>query len=335
MGAAWRERAAAGCACAGHMSGLVAVTGATGFVGRHLVVQLLADGWRVRALVRRPEPELEAAGVQTIAGSIDDSASLSDLVVGADALVHGAGVVFAQRRREFMAINAGGTRRLMDAVRHGSGTPRLVLISSLAAREPHLSAYAASKRQAEEIVANSGPGPDWCIVRPPAVYGGGDRMTLPLFRQFTRGFAFVPAGEEARFSLLYVVDLAAAIARLVSQTTLRRAILEIDDGRPAGYTWSDLIGIGAHVLRRPLRRIPVWHTMLLVPAALGQLWPWLPANRSGGLRVLTPGKLRELFHPDWVCRPERDTEIKGWTPRIGFEEGFALTLAWYRRQGWL
>ncbi|MGZ9035427.1 MAG: SDR family oxidoreductase, partial [Rhodospirillales bacterium] len=73
------------------MSGLVAVTGATGFVGRHLVAQLLADGWQVRALVRRPDQELESAGVQTISGSLEDAPSLSELVSGADALIHGAG----------------------------------------------------------------------------------------------------------------------------------------------------------------------------------------------------------------------------------------------------
>lgn len=317
------------------MSGLVAVTGATGFVGRHLVAQLLADGWQVRALIRRSDPELESAGVQTIVGSLEDTASLGDLVLGADALVHGAGAVFARNHGEFMAINAGGTQRLMDAVRRGAAAPRLVLISSLAAREPQLSAYAASKRQAEEIVVNDGVCPNWCIVRPPAVYGGGDRMTLPLFRQFTRGLAFVPAGGKARFSLLYVADLATAVARLLSQPTPRRAILEIDDGRPAGYTWPELTGIAAGVLRRPLRRIPVRYTMLVLPAALGQVWAWLPANRSARPGVLTLGKLRELFHPDWVCRPEHSARIEDWTPRIGFEEGFALTLAWYRRHGWL
>lgn len=317
------------------MSRLVAVTGATGFIGRHVVARLLAEGWRVRALVRRPEPALEAAGIQTITGTLEDSARLSDLVAGADALVHGAGVVCAQRRRGFMAVNAEGTRRLIDALQRRSDAPRFVLISSLAAREPHLSAYAASKRRAEEIVVQSDPGPDWCIVRPPAVYGDGDRMTLSLFRQFTRGFAVVPAGVEAHFSLLYVVDLAAAIVQLVSQTMPRQAILEIDDGRPAGYSWPELLAIGARVLGRPLRRIPVRYTMLVVPAALAQLWPWLPADPPSGLRLLTPGKLRELFHSDWVCRPPPRTEIKGWAPRVGFEEGFARTLAWYRRHGWL
>ena len=160
-------------------------------------------------------------------------------------------------------------------------------------------------------------------------------MTLPLFRQFTRGFAFVPAGVQARFSLLYAVDLAAAIARLLSQATSCRAILEIDDGRPAGYTWPELTEIAARVLRRPLRRIPIRYTMLVLPAALGQIWTRLSANCSAGPGVLTPGKLRELFHPDWVCQPEHLAKIEGWTPQVGFEEGFALTLAWYRRHGWL
>src|SRR5690606_40015978 len=89
---------------------------------------------------------------------------------------------------------------------------RLVLVSSLAARSPDLSAYAASKRDAEKALTEI-DGLDWCAIRPPLVYGPGDRATLPLFRAMRRGLLPVPAGSGGRFSAIHADDLAAGIDR--------------------------------------------------------------------------------------------------------------------------
>lgn len=313
------------------MSRLVAVTGASGFIGRAAVARLIADDWRVRALVRRPTPDLEQAGVSIVAGDLENGASLCALVADADVVVHCAGAVRAARPEIFDAVNAGGTARLLDAVRCSGATPRVVLISSLAAREPQLSPYAASKLRSERMLAAAPVALDWCILRLPAVYGPGDRATLTLFRQLERGFALVPAGGRQRFSLLHVNDLAAALSGLLAGPVWGRSMHELDDGRTGGYGWADIADLAGRALGRRIRRIPVPRSALWLPAAAGEAYGRL----SGRPQLVTPGKLRELFHVDWVSRSDGLAGTIDWTPRIGFEQGFAVTYAWYKRQGWL
>jgi len=313
------------------MSGVAAVTGASGFIGRALVARLIDDGWRVRALVRRADPGLEALGATPVAGRLEDGASLRALVAGSDVIVHCAGAVRAARPEQFDAVNAHGTARLIDAVRYSSATPRLLLVSSLAARAPQLSPYAASKLGAERALAAGPAGMDWCIVRLPAVYGPGDRATLALFRQLERGFALVPGGGRQRFSLLHVSDAAGVLSGLLARPAWEGARLEPDDGRPGGYAWPDLVALAGCALGRRIRCLPVPRAALWLPAAASEVHGRL----RGRAPLFTPGKVRELFHGDWVSRSEGIEGVVGPAPRIGFEEGFAATHAWYKSQGWL
>ena len=154
----------------GH-GGCVALIGATGFVGRHLLRRLTDEGWRLRALTRRPEalgPPTER--VQPVVGDLESDAALTALIQGADVVVHCAGLVAARDAAEFHRVNAEGTARLLRAAA-AAGRPRFLLISSLAAREPQLSPYAASKRQAEELLRQNAGGLTWQALRPPVVYG--------------------------------------------------------------------------------------------------------------------------------------------------------------------
>ena len=200
------------------MKAAVAVTGGTGFIGREVIRRLLENGWLVRALTRRCDPGLEQMGVTTISGALEDEASLARLVEGATAVVHCAGAVTAPNAATFHLVNAVGAACVMAAA--ATSTPsRFLLLSSLAAREPALSAYASSKRLGEDQVRRAaGERIELCILRPPAVYGPGDRATLPVFRQLRRGVLLVPAVAEARFSLIYVEDLADLVIRLLQQS---------------------------------------------------------------------------------------------------------------------
>ncbi len=304
---------------------IVAVTGATGFVGRHLIEALAGRaGVSIRALARRPAAEIEALGAAVVRGGLDDAGALAKLAQGADAVIHCAGVVAAPRAADFHAANVEGTAAMLRAA---DARARFVQVSSLAAREPLLSAYAASKRRAEELVAASGRH-GAVVVRPPAVYGPGDRATLPIFQQLHRGLLLAPAARAARFSLIFVADLARLLADLALGAFAAATPIEPEDGR-GGYGWADLAAIASRVSGRRIR------TLYLPPALL---WPAALAAEGWGRAVgrtppLSRDKLRELAHADWVCRAA--PAGLDWRPATDFAQGYAATAAWYARAGWL
>ena len=308
------------------MPRLVAVTGATGFVGPHLVSALARRGWRVRLLVRRwsPLPSLAGVEAELVLGDLGDTDALQRLVDGADTVIHAAALIKARHPDQFMAVNRDGTARLSAA----AGAARLLLLSSLAAREPHLSPYAASKRAAEEAVAGrAGPG---LAVRAPAVYGPGDRETLAYFRAVARGLAPRPAIAEARLSLIHVQDLAEALALALERAPVG-SIFEIDDGREGGYGYRDMHLAAASALGRKALSIAVPRPVMAGLARLNQL-----GHRLGGpVRILTPGKVNEIFHPDWTVHDRRLAGAIGFVPRYHLADGFHDTVLWYRRREWL
>jgi uncharacterized protein YbjT (DUF2867 family) len=301
------------------MARVAAVTGATGFVGPHLVAALARHGWKLRLLIRRwtPLPSLAGVEAEIVWGDLSDEASLRALVAGADAVVHAGGLIKARRPAEFDAVNRDGTARLSALA---PDVPFL-LLSSLAAREPQLSPYAASKRAAEEVVARrSGP---WLTARAPAVYGPGDRETLAYFKMAKLGFALQPDRPDGRLSLIHVEDLAEALALALNRPP-SPAIYEIDDGHPDGYSHADMAAAAAEALGRPVRTIRVGPGLMTAVAAVNSLRP--------GPQILTPAKIRELFHPDWTVRGSR---LPGVSARYPLAEGFRDTVGWYRRHGWL
>lgn len=308
------------------MPRLVAVTGATGFVGPHLVAALARRGWRVRLLVRRwsPLPSLAGVEAELVLGDLGDADALQRLVDGSDTVIHAAALIKARQAGQFMAVNRDGTARLSTI----AGPARLLLLSSLAAREPHLSPYAASKRAAEEAVAGrAGP---WLAVRAPAVYGPGDRETLAYFRAVSRGLAPRPAIAAARLSLIHVEDLAEALALAVERAPAG-AIHEIDDGREGGYGYRDMHQAAAAALGRKALSIAVPRPVMAGLARLNQL-----GHRLGGpVQILTPGKVDEIFHPDWTVHDRRLAGAIGFTARYDLASGFRDTVLWYRRSEWL
>jgi nucleoside-diphosphate-sugar epimerase len=304
----------------------LALTGATGFIGTALRRQLVSAGWEVRALHRRRAPQPQSGSDDTrirwVCGSLSDPDSLRRLLKGASAVVHCAGAVRGASAEQFNQVNVAGVARLVQAARELHPTPRFLLISSLAAREPALSFYAASKRGGEDTLRTLAGPMATTIFRPPAVYGPGDREMAPLLRCMQHGVAPVLGSSAARFSMLYVEDLAEAIRQTLAQPDWAPGPFEIHDGRPGGYSWEEVMTTVSRILRRPVRplRVPL---ALLRAAAAGNL---LLAQLCGTLPMLTPGKVRELTHPDWVCHDAPLRETTGWTPRIRLEAGMRLTI---------
>ena len=308
------------------MPRLVAVTGATGFVGSHLLAALARHGWTLRVLVRRwsPLPSLAGVDADVVWGDLADEPALRELVKGADAVVHVAGLIKARRPADFYRVNRDGTA-LLTAL-----APDLpfVLLSSLAAREPQLSPYAASKRAAEDVLVRRG-GP-WLAVRAPAVYGPGDRETLAYFRGVARGLALQPKLPEARLSLIHVADLAEALA-LALERRLPSAVGEVDDGHDGGHSYRDMADAAAAALGRRARSLRISRAQVMLLA-------WLNALRQslgGTPQILTPAKVNEMFHSDWTVHDRQLPKTIGFAARYDLTAGFRDTVLWYRAHKWL
>ena len=220
---------------------------------------------------------------------------------------------------DFDLINEIGARHVAEVAAAQNKPPRLLLISSLAARMPELSHYAGSKMRGELAIKNSPL--RWTIFRPPAVYGPGDRELLPLFQSMAKGLAPLPAGANGRFSIIHVHDLAAAMVHCLGQDAGDGKTFELDDGHSGGYDWPSVIQIAQAVLRDggKIRR-------LSIPIGLLKLVAWTNFYAAQLLRyapMLTPGKIREITHSDWLCDNNDITRITGWQPTCELAQGLA------------
>ena len=312
---------------------VVAVTGATGFLGRHAVAELAARGWQVRALVRSQpiHPLWKDLEPEIVLGALGDTGALRRLVTGADAVLHIAGLIKARDEAEFMAVNRDGTRALAETVRDHAPQAQLLAVSSLAAREPQLSGYSASKRAGEEVAFEVLGRARVSVIRPPAIYGPGDRETLVFFQLARHRVIPLLGGPAARMALIHVQDAAAVLAgRLAAGPSGQ--VQAIADDRPAGYGWQEILAAGAAALGT---RDPHY---LRVPAGLlkgaGAIGGPL-ARLAGQPAMLTAGKVRELLHEEWGLHPTELWREPGRSPIYGLADGFAATARWYREAGWL
>jgi nucleoside-diphosphate-sugar epimerase len=300
---------------------LIAITGATGFIGSSLCQRLLDQGYKVRALVRNPSKatHLAALGVTLVEGDLGNTAALSALVAGADGVIHGAGAVRGNCQADFDKVNVAGTAALVAVLKALPNSPRLVHLSSIVAREPQLSWYSHSKHEGENIVAAQEE-LDWVIVRPPAVYGPGDKEMLPLFEMMQRGIALIPGSPDARTSLIHVADLVEAILACLQSEQASQQAFFLGDGTPNGYSWREIGAIGEQLWSTRVRlwQIPRW-LLDFVAAVISGI-----SSFSGAAAMLTPPKLRELRHNDWVAENNEITSATGWEPQIRLAQGLEL-----------
>ncbi len=302
----------------------VALTGATGFIGSALARQLCGAGWHVKALAR-PESNvacLSNLDIELITGSVGDLDRLKLLVADAYAVVHCAGAVRGLKPTEFDEVNVEGTANLVNALEEQNPSPRLLAISSLAAREPNLSPYAASKRRGEDAVRRLGQRMEWVILRPPAVYGPGDREMLFLFRSMAQGVGLILGPKTAHFSLIYVEDLVMAIQRWLEQGNCENGVYELHDGQPGGYSWDDVVEATQALCGRRILRIRIPRLALQLLAVVSMATAYL----LGYAPMLTLGKVRELRHTNWVCENAKLRQATGWSPQVRFTQGLRCTL---------
>ena len=323
------------------------VTGATGFVGGHLVAALRERGDEVTCLARRPEraAALAALGARVVPGSLEDGASLEAAARGADVVYHLAGLTAAPSEREFLAVNRDGTARLLAALAAAApGARRLIHVSSIAAVGPAargslldegstcrpVTAYGRSKLAGEGVVRAAAVA--WTIVRPAVVYGPGDRELLRMFRIARYGVApvFGLRGGAQELSVIHAADLAAALLAAARVPAAAGQTYHI--AHPAIVRVREL----ARAIGRAVRgSAPV---LVPVPATLAAPIVRVIARRAaaaGRLTVVSEDKLAEFMAPAWGTSVGKAERELGWRATRELAGGIAETAAWYREHGWL
>ena len=309
---------------------VIAVTGATGFVGKATLRALRRafPDTQFRLLIRdadnRGLPD-EFTDCAIIDGTLDSPDALNSLVQGADCVVHLAAAIRGNSPLDFERDNIFGTRRLVDAVAANASNAHLIHVSSLAARRPELSWYAASKRAAEEVVASHCS--RFSILRPPAVYGPDDPALAGIWRALARGWLIRAGRGPSRFSMLHVDDLAEAIRRLVEHgPTLE--ILPLAGPQPdQGWRWEDLADLARRTGDRKIRIVSIPGRALSAGSAFGLVMSRVTGRRA----MLSPGKARELLHPDWVCDNLGIEKRLNWKPTTRLERALGTLPGWNNR----
>jgi nucleoside-diphosphate-sugar epimerase len=324
----------------------VLVTGASGFVGGHIVEALRSRGISVRCLVRKTSSLdfLASLRPELVLGDVTVPATLTSALEGADAVVHSAGLTKAAFSRDYFRVNEAGCRNLYAAsMNFRPRLAKIVHISSLAAfgpaaggtpltedSPPHpVSDYGRSKLAGQHVAETYARDLPISIVIPPAVYGPGDRDFLAYFKLVDLGIMpFI--GRAARYlSLIYVKDLAEAVVRvLLSESAAGRTYL-VDDG--SVQSWASM----AETIGRTMGKTP---HRVYIPAVVAKgagLIGDLLSRLTGKPPLLNGSKVKELLQPTWVCSSNRIREELGFRAAYSLEEGIRETLAWYRERRWL
>jgi nucleoside-diphosphate-sugar epimerase len=321
------------------------VTGATGFLGRHVAAALLGEGWNVRALARdrlrrRTAGPLDPA-VERFSGDLSESTDLSAAAAGCDAIVHVAGLVKARTQEEYREVNARGTERLARKARATAGDALFLLVSSQAAAGPArggipvreedparpVSWYGISKREGELALQREWKGP-WIVLRPGVIYGPGDPGLLNYFAMAASGWLPIPA-SRARIQLAGARDAAHAVAKAASRRDLagRTGFLCEPDPITVGHLARLIAGLPA----RRARAFPVPAPVVRAAAALETLRETV-TRRS---RPFNADKARELLAGDWLCDPGPMRRDLGLPPGSPLEAGLRETWDWYVQAGWV
>ncbi len=321
------------------------VTGASGFIGSHLLEALLARGVAVRCLLRPTSDRRWLAGLdyEEVVGALDERPALARAVEGVDVVYHCAGAVKARNAAAYHRANARGTADLADACLARGTPPLFVYVSSQAAAGPcrdgasaretfacePITDYGKSKLEGERALAARGDALPFVVLRPSAVYGPRDKEMFVFFKFIARGIEPALGWADRYVSLCYISDLVAAAMAAGEVVRARGQTYFI--AHDEVWDWRGVSGVVAAAAGVKTRRVMVPKALLFGAATLAEL----AATFTGRAATLNWGKARDLAQERWVCDATKAKNELGFTPAVGLAAGAALTVAWYRDQGWL
>jgi len=326
----------------------ILVTGATGFIGRHLVPTLFKKGWSVRCLARTTsvQPEEFRYRAEWVIGDLQDLDSLKEACKNIDLVIHLAGTIKANAIDDFYSINAGGTRNLLEAIlQSGNSNAKFILISSQAALGPAsnqrplteddkprpVSNYGKSKLEAEKIILEYRNLIRSIIIRPSVVYGPGDRESLSLFRLAGHHINPHIGFKSTYINSIHVQDLVQLIHLSIENNVTSGEIFNANDGMDRGYSTEDVIKCAA-------RSLGTWTIPIYIPKTILKMLALISSGISkisGDASMINPDKYRELSARYWIFSSQKARSVLGFSAQYDLNTGFQMTADWYREQQWL
>lgn len=320
----------------------VFITGATGFVGSHIVDSLVAHGHRVEIIARKTSrTDFLPDNIVLHRCALCDPSPVFEKLTEAEYFIHIAGITRARRKQDYYDINGKSVKIWLDAVlAHCPNIKRFILIGSQAATRPSrkpidenvvpapLTDYGESKLLGERFAQDYMPDLPITIVRPPAVYGPRDRDIFFYFQMASRKIIPIVGNPERKFSLIYVKDLAEAVVLAMTHPDAVGEIFFVTDGD--AHTWREFANevaraIGGKKLRLRLPGIALW-----AAASVDETISFIFRKPA----LLSFQKVKELLEW-WNADGTKMQRIIGFKPKFDLQSGVAETAQWYRENGWV
>ena len=329
-----------------HLRGArVLVTGGTGFVGRHLLPALVAAGADVTCLTRSgSHTDHLPASVRTVCAVLLTGDGLAQAVPGQEVVIHIAAVLFGLGWQDYLQGNALAARQLAAALADSPSLTRLIHVSSLAGSAPSatgvpddvppapVSAYGWSKFMAEQCLGRA-LGDKLVVLRPPIIYGSGDKGLLPYFKAARMGLVVTP-GWRCPFpvSIIHVSDMVQAVlccAKPQAQGVYHCCDGDVHDMGRMGLLMAELMGRTARHVGIPL---PIMAAAAWVSGLAGQVLVRLPQGRAPSWNM---DKYREARQVGWVCDGTRIVRELDFAPQTDVRAGLREAIDGYTQLGWL
>lgn len=322
------------------------VTGATGFIGSHLVEALVQRGAQVRCLVRnkRHLGWVKDSPVEFVVGNCREKHSLKQGVKDVDQVFHFAGATTAVKEKTYFEVNALGTENLVRAcIENNTRLKKFIYLSSQAAAGPcrsvgkkkesdpcePVSPYGKSKLLGEELALSHSNELPLLILRPCAVYGPRDKGFYALFKCLSKSINPCFSDHEQHISMCYVQDLVRAILLAAETQTENGEIFFLSDGHD--YRMEEIGDIFAQAMEISALKLRLPKQMLFGLAFFSECF----SRVSGKPSILSRGKVEEMVQKNWLCDITKARALLGFDPRISLARGAELTVAWYKKENWL
>lgn len=326
----------------------ILITGASGFVGFHLVSAAFEVGYEVHAAVRQSSQITDIIPFveKFVYPDFNQVSSLATLFTSEkyDYVIHAAAMTKAKSETEMMNANVSVTERLLEAAFQTRQPPgRFVFVSSLAAIGPvayldepitettpynPVTMYGRSKREAEKMIRMKFAQKPVSIIRPTAVYGPREKDLFILFNTMNKGLDAYVGRAPQKLSFVYVKDLVDVLLKACVSPQEGLAIFNISDGRI--YSRYEMAEIFKKTFRKKLIRIHVPYTIVKTVAQTSQ---WL-YRKSSRTPVIYPERLRELTAENWGCDITHAEQWLGYRPQYDLNSGLADSLLWYKKNNW-